>query len=225
VYNGENKKEQFCKTKSHYICKMNVLIGCEYSGIVRDEFKAKGHNAWSCDILPTERPGNHYQCDVIQVLHDQCWDLLIAFPPCTYLAKVQSPLFKKQPDRAAKRVLAFEFVKSLWNAPIKKIAIENPPGWLSTNWMKPSQTIQPYYFGDNDLKETNLWLKGLPRLNGLHHVAANKKHYYPKPYKNYPSGRPQYFSGKMDDGNKKLRGLNKAKTFPGIAAAMAKQWG
>lgn len=204
---------------------MKVLIACEFSGIVRDAFIAKGHDAWSCDLLPTERPGPHIQGDVLEILNDG-WDLMIAHPPCTYLAVVGFSNIKRQPERIEKTKEALVFVQKLWDSPIKKICLENPVSVLSTRFKKPSQIIQPFYFGHNDRKTTCLWLKGLPRLNGQLCVAMNVKKFIPQPYKIYPSGRKQYFVNKIgDESPRKLRGLMKAKTFPGIAYAMADQWG
>jgi len=204
---------------------MRVLIACERSGIVREAFKAKGHDAWSCDLEPTDIPGNHYQGDVRDYLTWD-WDLMIAHPPCTYLAKAGLHYLKNNEQRKVKLLEAFQFVKDLWQAPISKICIESPPGWLSANWKKPTQIIQPYYFGDNDLKETCLWLKGLPRVNGHIKVAINKEAFKPAPYWTADKKRPEenyvrkyYFSSKQKTGAKR------SVTFPGIANAMANQWG
>lgn len=203
---------------------MKVLIACERSGIIRNAFLEKGHNAFSCDIEPTQTPGPHIQADILTVLKDN-WDLMIAHPPCTYLAVVGMNWNNRILGRNEKTAQAIEFVKALWAAPILKICIENPISVLSTRWKKPSQIIEPFYFGDPEKKATSLWLKNLPRLNGLIMVAKNKKAFFPAPYKVYPNGRRQYFEGKTTDGRKEDRAYLKAKTFPGIAAAMANQWG
>ncbi len=147
---------------------MRVLVACEFSGIVRDAFRAKGHDSWSCDLLPTERPGNHIQGDVLEVL-DQGWDLMIAHPPCTYLTCAGNKWFKSEyadrfPTRLQDREAAIRFCKTLSGAHVPGIAIENPIGVLSTRWRKPDQIIQPWQYGHPHRKPTCLWLKGLPKL-------------------------------------------------------------
>ena len=130
---------------------MKVLIACEYSGIVRNAFIAKGHKAMSCDILPTESPGPHYQGDVMDIINDG-WDMMIAHPPCTYLSYASKPRWNQQ-DRARKRKQAMDFFSKLWNAPIDKICIENPQG-LPMEYYKQYQVVQPYFFGDQARKKT-----------------------------------------------------------------------
>lgn len=183
---------------------MKILIACEKSGIVRDAFSALGHDAWSADVLPTERPGNHLQCDVREVLH-QGWDMMIAHPPCQYLSRAGARW--KSPERDQAAINAFNFVMELWNAPIPAIAIENPIGRLNTLFRYPDQVIHPYFFGDPYTKATCLWLKGLPVL--LYTLICTD------PFVNWT----EYAR----------HGPNKAssrsKTFPGIARAMAAQWG
>lgn len=206
---------------------MKVLIACEFSGIVRDAFIAKGHDAWSCDILPTEKEGPHIQGDVLEIL-DGGWDMMIAHPPCTYLSNVANKHYneemygKKAIERKKKREEAINFFYILLNAPIKKIAIENPIGILSTRYRKPDQIIQPYYFGDNEQKTTCLWLKNIPKL-----LYNNN---YEKPN---PTGWTMDKNGKIKSHyftdmppNEKLhRSLVRSRTFQGIANAMANQWG
>src|SRR5258706_15104060 len=138
---------------------MNVLIACEFSGIVREAFAARGHNAWSCDLLPTEIPGKHIQDDVLQ--HLQGWDLLIAHPPCTHLAVSGARWFK---DKRCEQIVALEFVRQLMAAPVDRIAIENPISIISSAIRRPDQIIQPWQFGHGETKATCLWLKGLPPL-------------------------------------------------------------
>jgi hypothetical protein len=204
---------------------MRVLVACEYSGIVRDAFIAKGHDAVSCDILDTESPGPHYKGNVLDVLNDG-WDLMIAHPPCTYFANAGLHYLKKRPERKEQLYNSFEFVLALWNAPIDKICIENPTGWLNTNWMKPAQIIQPWYFGDPELKTTCLWLKGLSRLFGLIEIAQRPWKYKPQPRHTITrksgdkAGQPYNYYWRQ---GKKAK--DRAKTFPGIAKAMADQWG
>ncbi len=139
---------------------MRVLIACEFSGIVREAFKAKGHDAWSCDLLDTEIPGQHIQGDVIEQL-DKGWDLMIGHPPCTYISYAGVAHWNN-PGRVFKRLEALDFFAQLWEAPIDKICLENPKSCASPVIAKYSQEVQPYYFGDNQLKTTWLWLKNLP---------------------------------------------------------------
>jgi len=201
---------------------MKVLIACEYSGIVREAFKARGHDAWSCDLLDTEIPGNHIKGDVLEIL-DGGWGLMIAHPPCTYFANAGLHYLKTKPERKGQQKESFKFWMKLWNAPIAKIAMENPIGWLNTHWRKPNQIIQPYYFGDDELKTTCLWLKGLPRLNGRIEIALSG-------YKRKPKGSVIRKSGvkKGQVYNYYWRAgksaKNRSRTFPGIAKAMAEQW-
>lgn len=201
---------------------MKILIACECSGVVRDAFIKKGHNAISCDILPSELPGPHYQGDVIPLLKKK-WDMLIAFPPCTYLCvtgnKWMLPEFKKRfPNREKQREDAIRFFLTLCNAPIKKIAIENPVGIMSSHFRKPDQYIHPYYFGDAHAKKTGLWLTNLPKL--IPTKIVNPKYYIYKDGRRDPLWHVQTMT---------LDPLERAKvrsrTFKGIASAMAEQWG
>ncbi|HEX7906252.1 MAG TPA: hypothetical protein VF487_20400 [Chitinophagaceae bacterium] len=206
---------------------MRVLIACEYSGTVRDAFASLGHDAWSCDLLSSETPGNHFQCDVFEIINDG-WDLMIAHPPCTYLSYAATKYWN-QPGRARKRIKALEFFLNLWEAPINKICLENPIGVADAVITKHSQIIHPYYFGDSDMKRTCLWLKGLPKLeyvlqDDLFSMAtATEK---PEPIYVDKSGKKRYFTdtigGYHGEGNSFKK---RSKTFPGIANAMAMQWG
>ncbi len=197
---------------------MKVLIACEFSGIVRDAFIAKGHDAMSCDLLPTERPGPHYQGDVLEILNDG-WDMMIAHPPCTYLCVAGFHMSKKSESRMMKSKEAFEFVKILYNAPIPKICIENPVGVLSSWFRKPDQIINPSDFGIAELKKTCLWIKGLPPLmlgiqcnvNPTKSIIRKSGMKIGKPYNYY------WRQGKSSH--------DRSRTFPCIAAAMAEQWG
>ena len=197
---------------------MRVLVACEYSAIVRDAFRANGHYAWSCDLLPCDAdPTWHHQGDVTDIL-DHDWDLMIAHPPCTYLASSGLHWNKRRPERAAQTEEAFKFVLMLENAPIPRIAIENPIGCLSTRWRKPDQIIQPHQFGHDASKATCLWLKGLPPLRPTAHIS-------PRMF----NGRPRW-SNQTDSGQNKLPPSNdrwaiRSKTYQGIADAMADQWG
>ncbi len=200
---------------------MRVLVGCEYSGTVRDAFAARGHDAWSCDILPTERPGNHIQGDLLEVINDG-WDLMIAHPPCTYLSYAGTRHWNN-PGRCKLRLDALEFFRQLYEAPIEQICLENPKGCASPTIAKYSQEIQPYYFGDSDLKTTWLWLRNLPPLahyesDGLFSLMTHVPK--PEPYSIEASGKKRYFA----EGATRSAHI-RSKTFPGIANAMAAQWG
>lgn len=209
--------------------KKSVLIACEYSGIVRDAFSNEGWNAMSCDILESESPGFHHTGDVIQVL-DKRWDMMIGFPPCTYLSYAGMANWYDE-GRAIKRIKAAEFFMKLWGADIQHIAIENPQGIMSQIFRKPDQVIHPYYFGDSQMKRTGLWLKNLPKLqyrleNDLFSVATamNK----PKPLaiqinKKTGTRKKRYFTDYFEN-NKLKSGHEKSKFFPKVAEAMATQW-
>lgn len=191
---------------------MRVLVACEYSGIVRDAFAAKGHDAWSCDILPTERPGNHFQCDVLEVL-DNGWDLMIAHPPCTFMSNAGAKhLFaggQLNVARLEKAMVAKDFFMRLYNAPIDRICVENPVPSKVIGLPQYTQIIQPYYFGDMFQKKTCLWLKNLPKLT-----------YEPAVFK----PESTRIAGNWFNKGGKDRQKNRAKTFQGIADAMAAQW-
>lgn len=201
---------------------LRVLIGCEFSGIVRDAFRALGHDAWSCDLLPTERPGPHIMDDVRNVL-DAGWDLMIAHPPCQYLSYVGNRHWNN-PGRAEKRETAMQLFMAMIHAPIPRICVENPLGYPGKVYRKPDQIIDPYLFGDPFKKRTCLWLKNLPPLwhwndpNGLFPVTGVPK---PEPlYYLSTTGRPVNW---VDGGTRSAS--ERSTTFPGIAAAMAAQWG
>ena len=191
---------------------MRVLIACEHSGTVRDAFLARGHDALSCDLLPTESPGPHYQGDVRDVLGDG-WDLMIAHPPCTHLAVSGARWFK---DKQAEQQEALDFVRLLLDAPVPRIALENPVSIISSRIRKPDQIIQPYEHGHEATKTTCLWLKGLPHLKPSHMVGKGARHVT-------KSGRslPEWYNLPPSPDRWKIRSA----TFPGIAAAMADQWG
>jgi hypothetical protein len=140
---------------------MRVLVACEFSGVVRDAFQERGHFAVSCDVLDTEQGGPHYRGDVRELLNEGIWDLMIAFPPCTYLAVSGARWFR---GREQQQEEALGFVRELLEAPIPRIAVENPIGVISSRIRKPDQIIQPWQFGHGEVKATCLWLKGLPKL-------------------------------------------------------------
>jgi len=204
---------------------MRVLVACEESQEVCKAFRSRGHEAYSCDIQDCSggRPEWHIKMDAIEAINSRRWDLLIAHPPCTYFSRAGIQFLHKQPDRMEKLVDSFRFIREIWNSDVPMIAIENPVGWLNTNWRKPNQIIHPWYFGDPEMKETCLWLKGLPRLQGLVEVAMNPKKYHPIPEKSRIGSdgkmKNKYFMSRMTNAK------DRSKTFPGIARAMAEQWG
>lgn len=181
---------------------LKVLVACEFSGKVRDAFRQRGHEAWSCDLLPTETPGPHYQGDVREILSDG-WDLMIAHPPCTHLAVSGARWFK---EKLAEQQEALEFVRLLLAAPIACIALENPISIISSRIRKPDQIIQPWQFGHGETKATCLWLKGLPILQPTCIVKGREARVHKMP----PS---------------KDRWKKRSETYDGIAHAMAIQWG
>ena len=193
---------------------MRLLVACEYSGVVRDAFIARGHEAMSCDLLPTDAVGPHYQGDVRDVLGDG-WDMMIAHPPCTYLASSGLHWNKRVAGRDALTEEALEFVRLLLDAPIHRIALENPVGRISTAIRKPEQMIQPWWFGDDASKRTCLWLKNLPPLKETSRLPGDDK---TRRANQTPSGQNRLWPS---DDRWKLRST----TYPGIAAAMAEQWG
>lgn len=204
---------------------MKVLIVCEESQTVCKAFREIGHEAYSCDIQECSggHPEWHFQMCALEAIKLKDWDLVIAHPPCTYFSRAGIQFIHKQPDRMEKLLNSFEFVKAIWECGIERICLENPIGWLNTNWKKPTQIIHPWYFGDNEMKETCLWLKNLPRLNGLKEIAINPAKYHPKPEKSRIGSdgkmKNKYFISRVNTAKER------SKTFPGVANAMAEQWG
>jgi len=192
---------------------LKVLVACEYSGTVRDAFLALGHDAMSCDLLPTESPGPHYQGDVMDILGDG-WDLMVAHPPCTYLTSSGLHWNKRRPERALLTEEALAFVKVLLAAPIPCIALENPIGCISTRVRKPEQIIQPWQFGHPESKSTCLWLKNLPILEHTNVLEKPSSGHWEN---QTPSGQNKL--GPSPD-RWKIRSV----TYQGIAQAMAAQW-
>jgi len=219
---------------------MNVLVACEFSGRVRDAFRRRGHNAWSCDLLPTDDERTsvniqtfHLRGNVEDVMYGNIpkhmvahsafrsvpmfikWDLMIAFPPCTYLCSSGLHWNTRRPGRSLLTDRAVEFVQRLMDAPIDRIAVENPIGCLSTRIRKPDQIIQPWQFGHPESKSTCLWLKNLPMLRPTNVLQKPE------------SGRwsNQTASGQNRLGPSPDRWKERSKTYPGIADAMAEQWG
>jgi site-specific DNA-cytosine methylase len=181
---------------------MKVLIACEYSGTVRDAFIKAGHDAMSCDLLPTDVAGPHHQGDVTDILNHG-WDLMICHPPCTHLAVSGARWFKEKQKEQAE---ALEFVELLLNAPIHQICLENPVSIISSRIRKPDQIIQPWQYGHGETKATCLWLKNLPLLKPTNIVEGREARIHKIP----PSPN---------------RWKERSRTFEGIADAMAAQWG
>jgi site-specific DNA-cytosine methylase len=196
---------------------VRVLVACEFSGVVRDAFLKRGHDAYSCDILPTTNPGPHFECDVAEVLNHK-WDLLIAHPPCTDLAVSGAHRFKAKLEKDPQcQERALDFVRLLMYNSIERIAVENPVSIISTRIRKPDQIIQPYEFGHDASKKTCLWLKNLPPL-------APTKYVEPR----WVDGKPRW-ANQTDSGQNRLppsegRAAERAVTYQGIAEAMATQW-
>lgn len=188
---------------------MKVLVVCEFSGIVRDAFARQGHEAWSCDLLPTERPGLHIEGDVLTIPKSTLrkFDLMIAHPPCTYLSRSGARWWPRL--KHGEQEAAIEFVRRLLAMPVPRIAIENPIGILSTRIRKPDQIIQPWQFGHPETKATCLWLEGLPLLVPTKVVQGRE----PRIHHEGPGGATN------------PRWKRRSRTLSGIAKAMATQWG
>lgn len=193
-----------------------VLVACEFSGTVRRAFRERGHDAWSCDLLPAEDGDSHHLQGDVLLLVERGWDVMIAHPPCTYLSRAGARWWKN-PERQALADAAAEFVRLLWTAPIPRIAIENPVGQLNQRWRYPDQTIQPYEFGEPYSKATCLWLKGLPPLMPTAVLGT----FEPWVASNTSARKRSGLKPKGIHHDAK----NASRTFPGIAAAMAEQWG
>ncbi len=182
---------------------MNVLVACEYSGTVRDAFIALGHNAWSCDLLPTEKEGPHFQQSVLDVL-DLAWDLIIAHPPCTDLS-VSGARWWAEKRADGRQQAAIEFFRVFTQQPCRW-AIENPVGCMTREYRRPDQIIQPWWFGHGETKATCLWLNGLPLLQPTNPVPGREQRIH-----------------RMSPGPDRWK--ERSRTYPGVAAAMAAQWG
>jgi hypothetical protein len=189
---------------------LRVLIACEFSGVVREAFRRRGHDAWSCDLLDTTQPGPHLTCDVRDVL-TRGWDLMIAHPPCTHLAVSGARWFK---GKEREQEDALQFVRDLLNAPIERIALENPASIISTRIRKPDQIIQPWQFGHPEAKETWLWLERLLPLRPTNVLKLPARGYWDN----------QTPSGQNKLGPSDTRWMERSKTYEGIAEAMVTQW-
>jgi hypothetical protein len=199
----------------------NVLVACEFSGTVRDAFRRAGHNAMSCDLLPTEVPGPHYQGDVFDII-DAGWDLMIAHPPCTYLCSSGLHWNGRTPGRQEKTEDSLRFVQRLLDAPVPHIALENPVGCISTRIRKYDQAVQPYEYGHDASKKTCLWLKNLPPLTPTHMVAPRVVTGKNGKTRNVWGNQTE--SGQNRLGPSKDRWKLRSITYQGIAEAMANQW-
>ena len=190
---------------------MRVLIACERSGVVRDAFISRGHDAVSCDLVASEAPGPHVIGDALELARSGMWDMMIAFPPCTHLAVSGARYFaEKRADGRQQRGL--QFVRDLMAAPIERIAVENPVGIISTQIRKPDQIIQPWQFGEDASKKTCLWLQNIPPLMATGVIVK----------KRYANQTP---SGQNKLGPSATRAMERSRTYAGIADAMASQWG
>lgn len=206
---------------------MKILISCEYSGTVRDAFEDKGHDAWSCDLLETEseqtkKSGKHIVGDVLEILHHG-WDMMIGHPPCNYISYAGTAVWNN-PGRVFKRLEALQFFADLWEAPIEMICLENPKSCASPVIAKYSQEIQPYYFGDPQLKTTWLWLRNLPLLTyKLQSDLFGENTAAPRPLPtsidDTERKKKRYYTDSIRDPKERAR------FWPGIAQAMADQWG
>jgi len=195
---------------------LRVLIACEFSGRVRDAFAALGHDATSCDLLPSETAGKHYQGDVRDILGDG-WDLMIAHPPCTYLSYAGMAWWNR-PGRAELREQAMQFFMLLYNAPIERVCVENPFGYPCQAAGAPTQIIEPYAFGHPERKRTCLWLRNLPKLKATNLVEPEQEYFRDK-----TTGKKRHFVDHLSPSPDRWK--DRSRTFPGIAAAMAQQWG
>lgn len=225
---------------------MRVLVACEFSGRIRDAFARKGHLAVSCDLLPSEKAGVHYQGDVREIAEKYAWDLLIANPPCTYLARSGLHWNKKGIviDGRTREELteeALDFVRYLMNLPIEKIAVENPVSCISTRIRRPDQIVQPWWFGEDASKATCLWLKGLPHLVPTSERPGRRYCYYCGVlFKevggthchlcNRKGSRKLFWANQTPSGQNKVGGKDdrwkeRSRTYLGLAQAMADQWG
>jgi len=198
---------------------VRVLVACEYSGAVRDAFRRRGHDAWSCDLLPDNTAsGWHYQADVSQIMREHEFDLLIAHPPCTYLCSSGLHWNKRRPEREAMTEQALDFVRTLMAASVPRVAIENPVGRIGTAIRPADQYVQPHEHGHDASKRTGLWLKNLPLLEPTQRIQPR-----------YVDGRPRW-ANQTDSGQNRLppsadRWKQRSNTYQGIAEAMADQWG
>ncbi len=204
--------------------RLRILIGCEFSGTVRDAFIRRGHDAVSCDLLDTLSPGPHYRGDVRDIINDG-WDMAIFHPPCTYLARSGLHWNKRVAGRKNLTVEGLEFVQLLMRSPIPRIALENPVGAISRYIRKPDQIIQPYDFGHDASKSTCLWLRKLPKLQPTKRFAGRMVEWPPGSGEMVERWSNQLDSGQSNLANTSDRWAIRSVTYPGIAEAMADRWG
>lgn len=204
---------------------LRMLAACESSGRVRDAFAARGWDAWSCDIEPSETPGQHIQGDILRVFEWSSWDLVIAFPPCTDLSLAGARFWReKQAD--GRQQAAASFFTKMWHAPAPRVAVENPRGYMNKYWRRPDQIVEPWWFGDPFAKKTCLWTEGLPEL-----VADNPVEPVGRVATGGGSWRVDSAAGREamsayeDSEGRKNRARVRSRTFPGFARALADQWG
>jgi site-specific DNA-cytosine methylase len=198
---------------------VRVLVACEFSGAVRDAFAAKGHDAWSCDLLPSETPGNHLQCDAREAFGKGSWDLIVAHPPCTHLAVSGAKHFHKKRKRQRR---ALEFFLACLNAPAPMVCVENPVSVVASHIRPADQTVQPWMFGHEATKTTCLWLKNLPPLRPTKIVGKGEFVIYRK--KDGSTTRLPKWYAEVWNEKRGTWGRLRSRTFPGMAAAMAGQW-
>ncbi len=212
---------------------LRVLVACERSGRVRDAFRLSGHDAWSCDLVPCDNYGPHIQADAIETAYSRRWDLIIAHPPCTYLSRVNVAYRRRHPELQAE---AEAFALALFNAPADRVCVENPIGSLWTAIGKPHQVVHPWWFGDPYTKATCFWLRGLPRLSSM--KGPDSQQSYPQSAAQCPEKGKRIRHRGVDDWwrwptpeevrswtNVARSASKRSETFPGIAWAMAQQWG
>lgn len=217
----------------HYKPVLRVLVACERSGRVRDAFRLFGHDAWSCDLVASDAMGPHIQGDALEAIADRRWDIIIAHPPCTYLSRVNVAYRRAHPELQAR---AERFAVALWESPCPRVCVENPIGSLWTAIGKPHQVIHPWWFGDPYTKATSLWLRGLPRLSSM--KGPDSQQSYPQGATQGPEKGKRIRHRGVDDWwrwptPQGIRSWNavawsaskRSETFPGIAWAMAAQWG
>lgn len=191
---------------------MDVLVACEYSGVVSNAFRLMGHNAWSCDIVPGKSPDHHIVGDALEVINSQKWDLVIAHPPCTYVAKAGLHHLINNPERQLQQKASIQFIKNIFNSSVSRVALENPIGALTKLWCAPTQIVYPWYWQEPYGKEICLWLKNLPPLHYDRSIIKPKKL---KSVMNHVNSR-------MSQAEKTRI---KSKFFHNVAMAMAEQWG
>ena len=203
---------------------MKVLIACEESGAVRDQFLKQGHDAVSLDLLPTSSPGPHRQEPLTAEILAESWNLIVAFPPCTDLSAIGASTWKRKQADGSQQA-AYEFVRSIYDSGVSKVCIENPAGWMNTHWRKPDQIVNPWNFGDPFKKRTCLWLKGLPKLKIEFETIPDEVDYWVTGQRRSSGANKAFVQGEKTHYKATNKAFHRSKTFPGIARAMAEAWG